>query len=159
MRCCCGRVRVMTIKNYWIQIKEVRMHNTEWVPSLSRTAYYRPTVGKQCEHKDTWTGEDDMLLNIREWFKCLSVQLLRSYKFICMVLKFANISFLWMVEKFKISFCAILSFMQIDLHCFKICIHIISLKTFEPFLFSKDKMGVPIHVISYNWLLNYTSAF
>ena len=29
------------------------MHNTEWVPSLSQTAYHRPTVGKQCEHKDT----------------------------------------------------------------------------------------------------------
>ena len=41
----------------------------------------------------------------------------------------------------------------------KICIHIISLKTFEPFPFSKDKMGVPIQVISYNLLINYTSAF
>ena len=33
------------------------------------------------------------------------------------------------------------------------------MKTFEPFVFSKDKMGVPIHVISYNLLLNFTSAF
>ena len=79
------------IKNYWIQSKGVRMHNTEWVPKLSRTAYYRPTVGKQCEHKDTWTGEDDMLLNIREWFKCLSVQFIPSYILICMVYTFTNI--------------------------------------------------------------------
>ena len=41
----------------------------------------------------------------------------------------------------------------------KICIHIISLKIFELFPFSNDKMGVPIHVLSYNLLLNYTSAF
>ena len=34
-----------------------------------------------------------------------------------------------------------------------------NLETFEPFVFSKDKMGVPIHVISYNLLLNFTSAF
>ena len=78
-------------KKYWIQSKEVRMHNTEWVPKLSRTAYYRPTVGKQCEHKDTWTGEDDMMLNIREWFKCLSVQFIPSYILICMVYTFTNI--------------------------------------------------------------------
>ena len=113
-------INLVPIKNYWIQSKEVRMHPTKWVPSLSsRTTYYKPTVGKQCEHKDTWTEEDDMLLIIRECIKCLSVQLLRSYKLICIVSKFANISFLWMVEKFKISFRAILSFMQIDLHGFK----------------------------------------
>ena len=32
---------------------------------LSRTAYFRPTVGHKCDHKDTWTGEDDLLLNIK----------------------------------------------------------------------------------------------
>ena len=53
------------IKNFWIQSKEVRIHNTEWMPRSSRTAYFRPTVGHKCDHKDTWTGEDDLLLNIR----------------------------------------------------------------------------------------------
>ena len=57
------------VKNYWIQSKEIRIHNTEWVNKKTRIAYYRPTVMKKCDHKDTWTGEDEMLLNIRELFK------------------------------------------------------------------------------------------
>ena len=49
---------------------------------LSYPSCFRPTVGHKCDHKDTWTGEDDLLLNIREWLKnwqvlCVSMQFLR----------------------------------------------------------------------------------
>ena len=41
------------VKNYWIQSKEIRIHNKEWVNKKTRIVYYRPTVMKTCDHKDT----------------------------------------------------------------------------------------------------------
>ena len=42
------------------------------MPKSSWTAYFRPTVGHKCDHEDTWTGEDDLLLykGIVKKFKC-----------------------------------------------------------------------------------------
>ena len=55
------------------------------IPFLLKRSTYHDMY--PCEHKDTWTGEDDMLLNI----KCLSAQFIPSYILICMVYTFTNI--------------------------------------------------------------------
>ena len=33
------------IKQVWIQSRSVKIYDTEWLPEVERTVYYRPTVG------------------------------------------------------------------------------------------------------------------
>ena len=79
------------IKSFWIQSKQVQLHNTEYVSKKPRTVYYRPTEELKCDHKDTWTGEDEMLLNIREELKkiCKSISM-QIYTFMQSILHFLS---------------------------------------------------------------------
>ena len=74
------------IAQKWVQSTDVKIFNTEYVETKTRIVYYRPTVTGCC--KQTWTGEDFMLLNV-----------------------------------------------------------------------SKDKQGVPVHLVSYNLLFNFSWSF
>ena len=51
------------IKHVWVQSKSVKIYDTEWLPDIERTIYYRPTVG-DCKCYQTWTGASEKLLNI-----------------------------------------------------------------------------------------------
>ena len=50
-------------KHGWIQSRNVKIYDTEWLPDVERTVYYRPTVGN-CHCYQTWTGEEEKVLNI-----------------------------------------------------------------------------------------------
>ena len=50
------------ISQHWIQTKKVKIYDTNWVPDIERTVYYRPTVGN-CSCKQNWTAEKYLLLN------------------------------------------------------------------------------------------------
>ena len=51
-------------KSYYIQTRNVIIFNTEWNPSIQRTAYYRPSLG-DCACFQTCQGKDYFLLNSR----------------------------------------------------------------------------------------------
>ena len=48
-------------KSYYIQTRNVIIFNTEWNPSIERTAYYRPSLG-DCTCMQTWQSTDYHLL-------------------------------------------------------------------------------------------------
>ena len=51
-------------KMMWVLSRKVIIYNTEYIPANARVVYYRPTVDKACDCKETWTGEDYLLLNV-----------------------------------------------------------------------------------------------
>ena len=52
------------IKMLWVLSRKIKIYNTAWVQNVDRVMYFRPTVEKQCECKQVWTGEDELLLNV-----------------------------------------------------------------------------------------------
>ena len=86
-------------KKFWVQSKNVKIYNTEYVPAQDRTAYYTPTVDKACDCRITWTGEDEMLLNISKSKKgspvhTVSINLLLNYTWTFSKLGGSQIGFL-----------------------------------------------------------------
>ena len=100
------------IENGWIQSKEVKIHSTEFIRSKPRTVYHRPTENQKCIHKDTWTGEDEMLLNIRKLFKDIDKTYLHISTFMQTILHFV------IFAKKMFFVMQIITFMQTILHFF-----------------------------------------
>ena len=51
-------------KKFWIQSRNVKIYNTEYLAEKPRTAYFRPTENNLCSCKDYWNGDDHLLLKV-----------------------------------------------------------------------------------------------
>ena len=51
------------VKHSWVQSRNVKVYDTEWLPDIERQVYFRPSVGS-CNCRQNWTGEQELLLNI-----------------------------------------------------------------------------------------------
>ena len=74
-------------KKFWIQSRNVKIYNTEYLAEKPRTAYFRPTENNLSSCKDYWNGDDHLLLKVSKdkvgyQVQIVSINLLLEYSWI-----------------------------------------------------------------------------
>ena len=75
------------MKELWIQSRNVKIYNTEYLAEKPRTAYFRPTENNLSSCKDYWNGDDHLLLKVSKdkvgyQVQIVSINLLLEYSWI-----------------------------------------------------------------------------